>query len=129
MQSYRITYSAGGHVAEVVLRGKFLPSTVMPVIVELRRYNSDGRLDGVLWDLREADLSDLTIAALRDIFRSKNALTPVKRLRIACLVATEGDAQILKLWAEGFDDDRPHHRRWFFDREEGLAWLTDRSPA
>ncbi|MDF1792993.1 MAG: hypothetical protein P1U88_13835 [Thalassobaculaceae bacterium] len=105
------------------MRDRFVPETIIPIIQELKGLDPDGRRKGVVWDLRDADLSQLTSAALRDIFRSKNERSPYRYLRIACVVSSEIDSHILKLWAEGFDDARPYHRRWFFDLAEAVAWL------
>lgn len=123
MTDYSIVYAPEGDIATVHFRQKFVADTVLPAILDLKRYPRHSETVGVLWDLREADLSHLTAATLRDIFKSKNAVEPNKPLRIACLVSTEIDTHILRLWAEGFDDEVPSARRWFLDQEEAMNWL------
>lgn len=130
MTAYSIIYNPEGDVATVLFQEKFVSETILPAILELKRSPRHGDTVGVLWDLRQADLSYLTASTLREVFRSKNAMQPNRQLRIACLVSDEIDTHILRLWAEGFDDDMPNIRRWFLDRDEAMAWLrTGDSPA
>jgi|GEM_PF-857314 len=123
MIGYSICFSADGDVAEVEFRDRFAPSTVMAVILEIKQDPRYASLSGVLWDLSAADLSALTIESLREIFATQKAVYPSKTLRVACVISSESDAYILKLWAEGFNDARPNQRRWFFDSAEARAWL------
>lgn len=129
MNRYTVSFSADNVVAEIAFRDRFVAHTILPAILELKRLGDYQTLQAVMWDLRQADLSDLTIDSLREIFRSKNELAPAKQLRVACVVSTETDSHILKLWAEGFDDEKPNLRRWFLDKDEAIAWLRqdDRS--
>ena len=123
MRGYTVTYAAEGDIAEVRFRERVLAETILPVVLELKRYPDYHALTGVLWDLTDADLSHLTMTALAEVFRSKNAVEPSKPLRIACVVSAEIDTHILRLWAEGFDDDKPISRRWFLDRKEAITWI------
>lgn len=123
MPDYSIKYVPEGDIATVRFRQKFVVETILPAILDLKRYPRYHETVGVLWDLREADLSLLTAESLSDVFKSKNALEPNKPLRIAGLVSTEIDTHILRLWAEGLDDEVPNTRRWFLDEEEAMDWL------
>ncbi|MCR9070086.1 MAG: hypothetical protein NXI18_00040 [Alphaproteobacteria bacterium] len=123
MTGYSIHLDPEGDVATVFFWEKFVSETILSAIMELKRNARYSEIVGVLWDLRQADLSYLTACSLREVFVTKNAVTPNKRLRIACLIAAEIDSYIMHLWAEGFDDDQPNIRRWFLDRDEAMAWL------
>ena len=123
MPSHTITYSAERDVAEVDFRDRFVAPAVIPIICELKRCAGAGIRKGIVWNLKDADLSDLTIEGMRDIFRVKNEVQPNRALRIACVVAHATDANIVRLWAEGFSDSNPHHRRWFYCRDEAHAWV------
>lgn len=126
MSGYSITFTAERDVAEIDFRDRFVAEKIIPVIEELRRHGQGVRRKGTIWDLRHSDLSDLTITTLRDVFQLANPTgARVQPLRIACLVSNPTDAHILKLWAEGFDDDKPYSRRWFFCRSEALAWIHE----
>lgn len=123
MSGYTITFSAEGDIAAIDFRGRFVAETIIAVIQELKSQRTGVERKGIIWDLRQADLSDLTIAALRDVFQMKNKVRPIRPLSIACVVSNPTDAHIIKLWAEGFDDNKPYRRRWFFDTEEAMAWI------
>ena len=128
MSGYTITVTDERDVAEIDFRDRFVAETIIPVIQDLKSRSTDVERAGIIWDLRHADLSDLTMENLRDVFQMKNSVQPIPPLRIACVVSNPTDAHILKLWAEGFDDTKPYRRRWFFCRDEALAWIRDRGP-
>ena len=123
MSRHTVTFSAERDLVEIDFRDRFVTENILAIIHALKALPDADRFRGVLWDLREADLSGLTIGTLRDVFRMKNEGEPRQPLRIACVVSSPTDAHILKLWAEGFDDARPYWRRWFFCRQEALDWL------
>lgn len=132
MSGYTITFNAERDVAEIDFRDRFVAETVIPIIHELRGLDDGVERKGIVWDLRQADLSGLTMAMLRDVFTVKNEVRParpVRPLSIACVVSNPTDAHILKLWAEGLDDSRPYRRRWFFCTQEAHAWIQGQDPA
>lgn len=129
MSDYTITFNAERDVAEIDFRGHFVAETIIPVIQDLKGRATGVDRKGILWDLRQADLSDLTIETLRDLFQMKNKIQPIRPLSIACVVSNPTDALILKLWAEGFDDTRPYSRRWFFSKDEARAWIQSQDLA
>ena len=124
MQSHKITFSADREIAEIDFHDRFAAPAVIAIIHELKRCAYAGLLKGIVWNLQDADLSDLTMEGMRDIFRVKNEVQPTRALRIACVVAHATDAHIIRLWAEGFTDSNPHQRRWFYSRDEAHAWVS-----
>lgn len=128
MSGFTIAFNAERDVAEIDFRDRFVAETVIPVIRELKTLGAGVERKGIVWDLRQADLSDLTISVLRDVFRLKNEAGPVRPLYIACVVSNPTDAHILKLWAEGFEDSKPYRRRWFFSTQEAHAWIAGEAP-
>jgi hypothetical protein len=124
MNGYAITFNDKRDVAEITFRDRFVAETIIPIIQELKALSTGVDRKGIVWDLRQADLSDLTMETLRDIFQMKNKVQPIRPLWIACVVSNPTDAHILRLWAEGFDDNKPYHRRWFFSTEEAHAWIA-----
>ena len=129
MSRHTVTFTAEGDIAEIEFRDSFVTAKIVPIIQALKNNPEAAHIRGVLWDLRQADLSGLTIDTMRDVFRMKNEVQPRVALRIACVVSGPTDTHILKLWAEGFDDAQPHTRRWFFGKREARAWLRSEEGA
>lgn len=123
MNGYSISFNAERDVAEIDFRDRFVAETIIPIIQELKTIATGVERKGIVWDLRQADLSDLTMASLREIFALKNKIRPIRPLYVACVVSSPTDAHIIKLWAEGFEDTKQYFRRWFFTPQEAHAWI------
>lgn len=122
--SYSLHFSDDGSVCEIYFRDSFVPDNIFVVIGAVRDHVRFDVLRGVLWDLRYADLSNLTLADLRDIFARQKQASPAKYLRVACVIASDLDSYILKLWQDTGLDSHPSRRRWFLEMDAAREWLA-----
>lgn len=72
MSRHTVTFNAERDLVEIDFRDRFVTENILAIIHALKALPDADRFRGVLWDLREADLSGLTIGTLRDVFRMKN---------------------------------------------------------
>lgn len=122
--SFSLHFAEDGSVCEIEFRDSFAFENIFVVIRTLKedlRYDS---LRGVLWDLRHADLSSLTLSDLRNIFTRQKQISPTKFLRVACVIASDVDGYILRLWQDAGLDGNPNLRRWFLDMDAAREWVA-----
>ena len=121
----RVAFLEAGRIAEITFNDRIHIETMMPVIVGLKKDARYAGLNGVVWDLRDADLSVLTLQTLKDIFSTQKSIPPTKTLRVACVIASDSDSDILKLWETGLHSANPNHRKWFLDLTAARAWASE----
>lgn len=114
-----------GPYFRVDFRDRFVRDNVLPVSRTIRSHERFPDLKGVLWDLRTADLSELTLEQLVDVMRSQDGPHPAKRLKVALVVESVYDVCIIKLWEHVGEDGTPNVRRWFADEESALTWIME----
>ena len=122
--SYSLRFSEDGSVCEIDFRDSFAFEHIFVVIQSLKEDIRYGGLRSVLWDLRRADLSNLTLSDLRSIFARQKQISPTKYLRVACVISSDVDSYILRLWQDAGVDGNPNLRRWFLDMDSAREWLA-----
>ena len=87
----------------------------------------DGYVDGLntLWDLREADLSTLSVEDMQLLVKYMEQTPKRRSVRIAILARRVGDFLILRLWREVSLSWYGQETRLFWSREEGCQWLEE----
>lgn len=119
-----VAYSEAGDLAVVKFFGTLVSDTVIPTIKQIQTDHRYPDLKGVIWDLGEADLSELTGASLRTIFQRQSQDRPAEpSFKVACVVSRASDVHIIRLWAEGSGSDVSHTRQWFFSLERARDWI------
>lgn len=122
--SYSLHFSENGSVCEIDFRDSFAFENIFVVIRALKEDVRYDALRGVLWDLTRADLSNLTLSDLRNIFARQKQVSPTKYLRVACLISSDADSYILRLWQDAGVDGNPNLRRWFLEMDAAREWLA-----
>ena len=128
MNSSESSFHFEGPILRVHYVGRFSESSVVSLIAA---FSSDPRIlqiEGVMWDLQSADVSDLNLEMMKRVFRMQTPLRTNganRTIRIAAVVGSETDLQILRLWAVGPGAKDSFQRGCFRDSDEARSWLLD----
>lgn len=114
----------GAHF-RVNFHDRFVKDNIIPITLSIRGHHRFSEIKGVLWDLRTADLSELTLEQLVDVFKSQHATSGREPLRVALVIESVYDVCIIKLWEHVGEDSTPNIRRWFTDETKALEWITE----
>jgi hypothetical protein len=123
LPTYELDFDEDGTVCTIDFRDRFVAENIFVVIGHLKKDPRYEVLQGVVWNLRHADLSSLTLSELKDIFTRQKQMSPSKFLRVACVISSDVDSYILKLWQDIRLDANPNQRRWFFNMEDARVWV------
>lgn len=119
-----LVYRDGFQFLKIEVRGILSGAVVVAGMEALNAYKEYRAGMPVLWDLREADLSQYTTAEMEISNRFFERYPERRNTKSASLVADHGAMLLSRLWAV-YDRDRfPQQRKAFFHLEDALAWIA-----
>lgn len=121
--TYELDFDEDGTVCTIDFKDRFVAANIFAVIGHLKTDPRYEVLRGGVWNLRQAGLSSLTFLGLKDIFARQKQMSPSNFLRVVCVISSNADQYILKLWQDPRLDSNPNARKWFFDMDAARKWV------
>jgi hypothetical protein len=78
---------------------------------------------GIIWDFRNASLSDMTLQAMQTVWREQSDLPLNAGTRIAVVFSQPINAPLLRLWQSAASATTMMERRHFSDMEAARRWV------
>jgi|TARA_E500000318_G_scaffold104663_1_gene110858 hypothetical protein len=119
-----LIYRNGFHFLTIKVQGVLTGAIVGAGMEALDAYEEYGAGIPVLWDLREADLSQYTTAEMEITNTFLRRYPGRRNTKSASVVGDRGALLLARLWAVYGTDRMPQERRAFLKQEEALAWLA-----
>ncbi|MEP6147030.1 MAG: hypothetical protein ABJ201_06425 [Nisaea sp.] len=119
-----LIYQNGIHFLTIKVQGVLTGAVVGAGMEALNEYEEYAAGIPVLWDLREADLSQYTIAEMEITNRFIARHSGRRNTRSASLLPDRGAMLIARLWSVYGVDHVTMQRRGFLHLEDALEWLA-----
>jgi len=123
MSKHTVCYHQDAGFIEIRYSGQFTVAAFLKIIGEIKESALFATARGVLWDIRDADISEMKFNDISEIHARQNPESRPAPRRVATIILSELDSHVMKLWSQGIGDPNGIERRWFYAREEAIAWI------
>lgn len=121
---HSILFSSAHKCFEVKVLGIVDHMIMIAIIDEVVR---DGRFSGstgIIWDFREASLSNMTLDCMRAVWAAQKSLGIPETFRIASVLSHRINDPVLRLWELAAPTFHVMDRRYFADIDEARRWVA-----
>jgi len=122
---YEVIADGERRCLEVCCHGPFDAESVPAIVAELERHPAYPQALGILWDVRDADLSVYRIEDMERAWVRRSGVRPHGwKLRIAMVSTAPMDRFIMRLWQTGAGASERVERQSFHDIDAARRWTA-----
>ena len=112
-------------IVEFAITGTVTPAVIEKTLPQFREYSLPFVFCGFVWDLRNADISELNLEALREALQKQPLSVPSRQdMRSAAVLDQRYDGGVGKLWVISGEVYDRVERKVFTDIEAAREWVS-----